>query len=87
MKILIVLNFETGDSICRYWQELVVADCEFGDIDTIEDAMSSYIDNPDFDDDAEYDEVVRNVMNASGFDWFYVSGKVPECDCMRTIYV
>lgn len=87
MKILIVFNFETGDSTCRYWQELAVADCEFGDVDIIEDAMSRYIDNPDFDDDVQYDEVVRNVMNTSGFDWLYVSGKIPECDCMRTIYI
>lgn len=49
------------------------------DIGTLEDSLMAYIDSV-YEADMEYQDVVEDVLNTSGYEWKFVGGKVPACD-------
>ncbi len=85
MKILVQFLFETGDTSCRFWQELAVIHGTDKSIKEIEDSLSSYFES-DASEDTSYEESVADVLNASGLSWEPAEGGIPACDCMRTIW-
>lgn len=85
MKILLVFNFETGDLSCPWWQEIAVVYGSNKDVKTIEDSFCNYCDSASCED-KNYDEMVVDVLNASGLKWEKVN-KIPKCDCMKTLWI
>lgn len=85
MKILFVFNFETGDASCSWWQEIAVVYGSNEDIKTIEDGFCSYFESSACED-KNYDEIVKDVLNSLGLKWERIT-KIPECDCLKTLWV
>ena len=76
---LIVFCFETGDASVPYWQEIALVGHDKMDYGTLEDSISSYMDS-DACEDKEYEEMVEDVLNASGWpwSWFTAGASVQE---------
>lgn len=86
MKILTVFCFETGDSTCRYWQVPTVVYGEMKHMREIEDSFSGYLESA-VSDDKDYEDMVEDVLNASALKWEWANEKIPESDCLYTIWV
>ena len=83
-KILLMFDFQTGDADCPYWTEFAVVYGEWEDLPKIEklgvNASRHY---SAAGEDAEYEDVVKDVLRKSGFRWEYVEnciGNIPSCD-------
>ncbi len=86
--ILCIFLFETGDATCRYWDVPKLVYCHStGDLDSIEDSFDAYLDS-DASEDKEYDEMVEEVLNASGLRWrpAYI-GTYETCYGYRIFYL
>lgn len=83
MTTLLIFMFETGDSFCQYWNELVVVYEPYapGKIET--KARIYMDDNPE----SCCDEAVEYVLNDAGIRWEWVAGKIPECDRLDILIV
>lgn len=67
--ILCIFLFETGDASCHYWDNPTIVYCNStGDLNSIEDSFASYLDSKSRED-KEYDEMVEDILNASGLRW------------------
>lgn len=79
MQDLVIFCFETGDASVPYWQEIVLVDHDKMDYETLEDAISSYMDSVE-SDDKEYEDMAIDIMNASGWkwSWFTAGASVQE---------
>ena len=85
-KILLVMNFEIVESSASYWQESAVIYCSPEDVKSIEDSFASYFEHREFED-LDFEEIAEEVLNKSGFEWENVFGRIPECDCMITLWI
>lgn len=85
MKILFVFNFETRDHSCPWWQEIAVVYGSNEDAKTIEDSFYSYFESSACED-KNYDEIVKDVLDSLRLKWERVT-KIPECDCMKTLWI
>lgn len=85
MKILFVFNFETGDYSYPWWQEVAVVYGSNEDVKTIEDSFYSYFESSACED-KNYDEIVKDVLDSLRLKWERVT-KIPECDCMKTLWI
>lgn len=85
MKILFVFNFETGDYSYPWWQEVAVVYGSNEDAKTIEDSFYSYFESSACED-KNYDEIVKDVLDSLRLKWERVT-KIPECDCMKTLWI
>lgn len=85
-RTLVVFDFDTGDTECRYYPVTVIVYGRHDDIDSLEDSMASYIDS-EGPEDASIEDAVRDVMNASGLRWELVECNVPYCAAMRVIHI
>lgn len=86
MRILNVVLFETGDTELLRWPCAVVIN---GDVDAchkFDETLKECACAEEFED-LEYDEIVDTALSASGVDGQRISGKIPECDSMRVVYV
>ena len=62
---LVIFNFETGDASCIYWQELVLVNQDQMDYDEISEAFDHY----EGSEDAEYADIVADILNKLGWEW------------------
>lgn len=85
MKILFVFNFETGDYSCPWWQEIAVVYGSNEDAKTIEDGFCSYFESSACED-KNYDEIVKDILDSLRLKWERIT-KIPECDCLKTLWV
>lgn len=84
--ILLMLNFETGDTALPYWQVLVTVDDARFYGEELEDSFASYLESVDTDD-MEFEDIVKEVMTASEWSWAFVDTKIPPCDSVYNIWL
>jgi len=85
MKTLVIFDFETGDTSCPDWYEIVVVDGEFS-VAEIKKNFLSYCES-NLSDDEQFDEIVKGVMSATGLKWSFVNGKTPELDAVAIVKI
>lgn len=86
MKTLLIINFETGDASVPYYDVPVVINAKNFDYKTFEDSFASYLDS-NMPDDKDYEDMVEEVLNESGYEWSFVSNKIPECNNYKLMYI
>lgn len=89
MKILLIIDFHTGDSDTPYWHVPTVLECDnyYKTMYDIESAITTFTEENEY---MEYEEIVESVMKKmhnSLVDWKFTNGFIPQCDCMHTIWV
>ena len=82
--VLLILNFETGDSDCKFWTVSALVEGNF-DGAALEDAFSSYFESAD--EDLTFEEMAEDVLNSMGWKWQFVDTKIPSCDYMYTMWL
>lgn len=90
MRTLLIFMFETGDSTCKHWNVPVIISSNFSsdDFHEIEDSTLSFIESGNaYSEDMEYEDIVESVMSAANYQWKFVNGKAPECDCIYTLVI
>ena len=87
MNTILIFAFETGDTDCKYWQEFVIVNSnEVIDYDLLEDSISSYMES-NYDEDNEYSDNVKEIMDASGLSWSFVGDIIPESKAIHTFWI
>lgn len=89
VKVLLIINIETGDQNLPYWQTpvLIITNPDTEDtINALEDSFSSYLEqsNPD----ESFEDIVSTVLNAADLEWCTITdGPIPACDGLHTIWI
>lgn len=80
MNSLINLMFETGDSKYPVALSTIIIYGDFGekDMGELEDSFSSYLETTNTSD-IDYEDIIQEVLDASGFEWEDANDPIPEC--------
>jgi hypothetical protein len=87
LNIILQFLFETGDKTPSHHQTFVVVNnaADFC-YDTLSDSISSYMDS-DYNEDNEYDDIITDIMNASGLKWAFMDMPIPESKAIYTYWI
>lgn len=90
MIMLVLFNFETGDSSVPLWTETAMVKGTRSDVLELEDSIASYCDAVEYED-SSYTDIITDVLNASGMEWSPISwnhlGGIPGCDAVISLYI
>lgn len=80
--------FETGDSDYPVAINTVIihGDFESNNMGELEDSFSSYLETTDTSD-KDYEDIIQDVLDASGFAWEYANDPIPECKHLFSLMV
>lgn len=90
-KLLLILNFETGDSSARYYDIATIVETEskgsiYSICADITDSLSSYLDSVDTED-LSYEDIVSDVLNNSDYEWSFPQNGIPAVGAYRILYI
>ncbi len=83
---LVNFSFLTGDDKYPVYDVLTVICGDENAVFVVEDALSSYLESGDEEDDT-YEQTVINVLSASGIEYQLIQNNIPACDRWKFIRV
>lgn len=90
MIMLVLFNFETGDSSVPFWTETAMVKGTRKAILELKDSIASYCDAVEYED-SSYTDIITDVLNASHMEWAPISwnhfGGIPGCDAVISLYI
>jgi len=79
VKKILQFNFETGDVPYKYYQIYIVVENADGVIyEAINEIITEYFYVDEDFGDAEYEDIVEDIMKISGLAYSFMQGGVPE---------
>lgn len=90
LVMLVLFNFETGDSSAPFWTETAMVKGARRDVLELVDSIASYCNAVEYED-SSYIDIITDVLNASGMEWAPISwnhlGGIPGCDEVISLYI
>lgn len=68
MNTLLIVSFETGDSSCRYWEEIRLIDSTKFNYNEFIDCFMSFLETEEADT-LVYDEIVNVILDSLGWEF------------------
>ena len=89
MTTLIQFAYETGDRSegCQYWQDFSIVKSDLPiDFAEFADGIASYMES-DLPEDKAYEEMTEEIMNVSGYTWYFLNSEAVSINATYTFWI